>query len=384
MYIYKFINNLYIMSKYKRLDACPKTFLIKYHNEAIDDAQLYVYEYSANNSTEYGYTLYAQGNMPGIRKDVYLGYEDANNIFEGKLSEAISNQGGNFQLDCNDDQCSGHFSFSGTDETTGAPIKFSLNTCTQDRLITFSYKNTPIFQIQQTYKKELKIGDVLYSTADEKLTLDAQTNGANNTPIAICVIPDVYENFEKGDESEGGVHTARFVSLNYMNYNTPATGSKEAQLMYFGNYGVEIGNVKGGTDETSYVGGKWNTKRCIFKATNQDKTSDKVNNNGGEGYCAPACCCDRYSTPGTKPGDWYLPSVGELYQIYANKAAINEKRTAIKGSGFDDDDYWGSRESTIYQEYYVSLFGGDIGRGVKSSPSHVLGFLAVEVSQLVN
>lgn len=151
MYIYKFMNNLYIMSKYKRLDACPKTFLITYHNEAIDDAQLYVYEYSANNSTEYGYTLYAQGNMPGIRKDVYLGYEDANNIFEGKLSEAISNQGGNFQLDCNDDQCSGHFSFSGTDETTGAPIKFSLNTCTQDRLITFSYKNTPIFSIKQTY-----------------------------------------------------------------------------------------------------------------------------------------------------------------------------------------------------------------------------------------
>ena len=372
------------MSKYKRLDACPKTFLIKYHNEAIDDAQLYVYEYPANNSTEYGYTLYAQGNMPGIRKDVYLGYEDANNIFEGKLSEAISNQGGNFQLDCNDDQCSGHFSFSGTDETTGAPIKFSLNTCTQDRLITFSYKNTPIFRIQQTYKKELEIGDVLYSTADEKLTLDAQTNGVNNTPIAICVIPDVYENLKNGDESDGGVHTARFVSLNYMNYNTPATGSKEVQLMYFGNYGVEIGNVKGGTDETSYVGGKWNTKRCIFKATNQDKTSDKVNNNGGEGYCAPACCCDRYSTPGTKPGDWYLPSVGELYQIYANKAAINEKRTAIKGSGFDDDDYWGSRESTIYQEYYVNLLNGSIGRGVKSSPSHVLGFLAVEVSQLVN
>ena len=374
------------MSKYKRLDACPKTFLIKYHNEAIDDAQLYVYEYPANNSTEYGYTLYAQGNMPGIRKDVYLGYEDANNIFEGKLSEAISNQGGNFQLDCNDDQCSGHFSFSGTDETTGAPIKFSLNTCTQDRLITFSYKNTPIFRIQQTYKKELKIGDVLYSTADEKLTLYAQTNGANNTPIAICVIPDVYENFEKGDESEGGVHTARFVSLNYMNYNTPATGSKEAQLMYFGNYGVEIGNVKGGTDETSYVGGKWNTKRCIFKATNQDKTSDKVNNNGGEGYCAPACCCDRYSTPGTKPGDWYLPMPGELYELYANKTVINEKRTYIKGSGFiESTQYWSSRESSSSDEYAVYLGNGKVTSHYKNNfDVYVLGFLAVEVSQLVN
>ena len=371
------------MNKYKRLDACPKTFLIKYHNEAIDDAQLYVYEYSANNSTEYGYTLYAQGNMPGIRKDVYLGYEDANNIFEGKLSEAISNQGGNFQLDCNDDQCSGHFSFSGTDETTGAPIKFSLNTCTQDRLITFSYKNTPIFQIQQTYKKELEIGDVLYSTADEKLTLYAQTNGANNTPIAICVIPDVYENLKNGDESDGGVHTARFVSLNYMNYTTPATGSKEAQSMYFGNYNVTVGNVKGGTDETPYVyvGGKWNTKRCVFNATNQDKTSNKVENKSDAGYCAPACCCERYSTLGTNPGDWYLPSNGELSKLYENKTTIGKARISLSGydSNFFDDIYWSSREENQYNEYLVRFDNSYIRYGNKDENHYVLGFLAVEV-----
>lgn len=365
------------MSKYKRLDACPKTFSITYHNEAIDDAQLYVYEYPAN---KYNYTLYAQGNIPGIRKDVYLGYEDANNIFEGKLSEAISNQGGNFQLDCNDDQCSGHFSFSGTDDT-GAPIKFSLNKCTQDRLITFSYNETPIFQIQQTYEKELKIGDVLYSTNDNKLTLDAQTNGVNNTPIAICVIPDVYENLKTGDESADGVHTARFVSLNYMNYTTPATGSKDIQKIYFGNYQVTIGNTRGGTVETSYVGGKWNTKRCVFKATNQDKTSDKVDNNPEEGYCAPACCCDRYSTPGTKQGDWYLPMPGELYQLANNKTVINEKRTALVGSGFNesDDYYWSSRENTVFNEYIINLINGGIGYYSKRSYGYALGFLALEV-----
>ena len=365
------------MSKYKRLDACPKTFSITYHNEAIDDAQLYVYEYPAN---KYNYTLYAQGNIPGIRKDVYLGYEDANNIFEGKLSEAISNQGGNFQLDCNDDQCSGHFSFSGTDDT-GAPIKFSLNKCTQDRLITFSYNETPIFQIQQTYEKELKIGDVLYSTNDNKLTLDAQTNGVNNTPIAICVIPDVYENLKTGDESADGVHTARFVSLNYMNYTTPATGSKDIQKIYFGNYQVTIGNTRGGTTKDSQVGGKWNTKRCVFKATNQDKTSDKVDNNPGEGYCAPACCCDRYSTPGTKQGDWYLPMPGELYQLANNKTVINEKRTALVGSGFNesDDYYWSSREDTVFNEYIINLINGGIGYYSKCSTGYALGFLALEV-----
>ena len=233
--------------------------------------------------------------------------------------------------------------------------------------------------VPQTEPKPV-IGSILYSTNDNKLTLDAQTNRADNTPIAICVIPDVYENFEKGDESEGGVHTARFVSLNYMNYDSPSTGSKEAQSMYFGNYGTTIGNVKGGTDETSYIGGKWNTQQCVSKATNQDKTSDKVDNNPGEGYCAPACCCVAYSTPGTKPGDWYLPTIGELYQIYANKTIINKKRAAIKGSGFSQGDfYWSSREYSSNLEYYVYLDIGSIGNRGKNNRNYVLGFLALEV-----
>ena len=68
------------------------------------------------------------------------------------------------------------------------------------------------------------------------------------------------ENFKNGDDSTGAVKTARFVSLNYMNYDSPSTGSKDSQDICFGNNGVTIGNVKGGTDKTSYIGGKWNTQ----------------------------------------------------------------------------------------------------------------------------
>ncbi len=230
-------------------------------------------------------------------------------------------------------------------------------------------------------KPKLEIGSILYSTNDNKLTLDAQTNGVNNTPIAICVIPDVYENLKNGDESNGGVHTARFVSINYMNCDTPKTGSKEAQSMHFGNFEFTIGNVKGGTTKDSQVGGIWNTKRCVFKATNQDKTSDKVDNNSGTGYSPAACCCDRYSTPGTKPGDWYLPSLGELYQITNRKSDINKARTALVGSGFSesDDYYWSSREDTVYNEYIINLYNGGVGYYSKASTGYVLGFLAVEV-----
>ncbi|MDY5929605.1 MAG: hypothetical protein SPJ27_06190 [Candidatus Onthovivens sp.] len=152
-----------------------------------------------------------------------------------------------------------------------------------------------------------------------------------------------------------------------MNCDSPSTGSKEAQYMYFGNSGTTVGNVKGGTDKTSYIGGKWNTQQCVSKATNQDKTSDKVDNNPGEGYCAPACCCERYSTPGTNPGDWYLPMPGELYQIYANKVAINEKRTALVGSGFSESTgYWSSREYSSDREYYVLLNNGFIYNNIKN------------------
>ena len=230
-------------------------------------------------------------------------------------------------------------------------------------------------------KKKPAVSDILYSTADGKLTLDAQTNNKDNTPIAICVIPEVTENFKNGDNSTGAVKTARFVSLNYMNYNTPTTGSDNQQYIYFGNYGTTIGNVKGGTDKTAYIGGKWNTQQCLSKATNQDQNiCDGVTNNSDTGYSPAACCCVAYSTPGTKPGDWYLPMPGELYQIYANKAAINEKRTAIKGSGLSDDGYWSSRENSGRYEYNVLFYNGTIDNCSKSYKFLcVLGFLALEV-----
>ena len=240
---------------------------------------------------------------------------------------------------------------------------------------------TPVKLDASSSKKTPAVADVLYSTSDGKLTLDAQTNNVDNTPIAICVIPEVTENFKNGDDSTGAVKTARFVSINYMNYNTPTTGSDNFQYMMFGNYGTTIGNVKGGTDKTAYIGGKWNTQQCLSKATNQDQNiCYGVTNNSGTGYCAPACCCVAYSTPGTKSGDWYLPMPGELYQIYANKTAINEKRTAIKGSGFSESNfYWSSREYSSNIEYYVSLNNGNIFQRSKNIDHYVLGFLALEV-----
>ena len=240
-----------------------------------------------------------------------------------------------------------------------------------------SVNMSPVKLDSSSTKKTPAVADVLYSTSDGKLTLDAQTDNVDNTPIAICVIPEVTENFKNGDNSEGAVKTARFVSLNYMNYNTPTIGNKDTQYMMFGNYGTTIGNVKGGDDKT---GGKWNTQQCLSKATNQDVICDGVTNSGRTGYSPAACCCVAYSTPGTKSGDWYLPAIGELREIYANKTAINEKRTAIKGSGFSKSDYyWSSLENSSGTEYFFDLQYGSLGSSTKASGYYVLAFLALEV-----
>ena len=243
---------------------------------------------------------------------------------------------------------------------------------------------SPVKLDSSSSKKTPVVGDILYATANGKLTLDAQTNIGSaiviNKPIAICVIPEVTENFKNGDDSTGAVKTARFVSLNYMNCDTPTTGDTVGHYILFGNNGTTIGNVKGGTDATAYIGGKWNTQKCLHACTKENKDlTNGVSNSYDPGYCAPACCCVAYSTPGTKPGDWYLPMPGELYQIYANKTAINEKRTTLVGTGFSDDEfYWSSREFSSNGEYGVGINNGLIGSGDKDAEYYILGFLALE------
>ena len=237
---------------------------------------------------------------------------------------------------------------------------------------------SPVKLDSSSIKKKPAVGDVLYSTSDGKLTLDAQTNNVDNIAIAICVIPEVLENFSEGDDSTGAIKTARFASINYMNYNAPAIGNKDYQWMMFGNYDKVIGNVKGGTSETSYIGGKWNTKKCLYACTKENKDlTNGVTSSVETGYCAPACCCVAYSTHGTKQGDWYLPMPGELYQIFVNKAVIDEKRTTLVGKGFYDSTHWSCREYDSKSEYFVGLTGY-VNPSGKFTSNAVLAFLALE------
>lgn len=146
------LNKASTTSNYVKRDNCPATFTIKKHNDAIMDSSLYVIEIltlSENGYYKvYVYDLFYTG---GTKKQIYLGYEDTNKIFTNKLQSIITTQV--TTLDSDTAGCSAK-AYLIPNDNTGAPIKFSLNKCTADRIITFSYKNTPIFKINQTYTQE--------------------------------------------------------------------------------------------------------------------------------------------------------------------------------------------------------------------------------------
>lgn len=140
--------NISSIKNYKKLVDCPKEFTLTKHNDEITDSSLQVIEQKLlNNKVTYSYSISTGTNIIlGTPKDVYLGYEDINKIFDGNLSSVMTAYSAT--LDSDVTGCSAKLSRA---DTTGALIKYSLNKCTADRIITFSYKNTPIFKINQTY-----------------------------------------------------------------------------------------------------------------------------------------------------------------------------------------------------------------------------------------
>lgn len=152
-----------LSSKYKKLVDCPKTFTLTKHNDAIADTSLQVIEQQLlQGNISYNYTISTGTNIIiGTKKDVYLGYEDTDKIFTNKLGSIITAQ---VQADLESDTvgCSAK-AYLIPNDNTGALIRYSLNRCTKDRTITFSYNSLPIFQIKQSYYTGPTTPSLLYA-----------------------------------------------------------------------------------------------------------------------------------------------------------------------------------------------------------------------------
>lgn len=240
----------------------------------------------------------------------------------------------------------------------------------------------PLTIDESSVTKGIYFGSILYSTADGKLVLDETTNNIKNTPIAIACDANCTENYKTGEQDDTQAKTAKFVSLNYMDYEHPGEGRNGYQTMSVGNYGTVVGADKG--NDYTQVGGKYNTQKYLDAATKQDShVCAGVTNKSDAGYSPAACCCAAYSTLGTKPGDWYLPSQCELAYMFSSyqKKSVNEARQKVMGSNYYEYDYWCSTESDANNAYYISGKDGSKKTDSKMYSKSVLAFLSVEQPQ---
>ena len=115
---------------------------------------------------------------------------------------------------------------------------------------------------------------------------------------------------------------------------------------YFDVPGVD--NIKDHTLAITDLDGKKNTSTILAYC--------KAN-----GYSCPAFeYVNSYKTEGTKAGDWYLPSMGELYAIYGNMGVLNVALGKIAATRLVVGDYWSSSETSDYGAWLLYFYNGNV------------------------
>ena len=74
--------------------------------------------------------------------------------------------------------------------------------------------------------------------------------------------------------------------------------------------------------------------------------------------------CYDYAEDGVKQGEAFLPSIGELKKLFANKAAINASLNALDVALLDDW-YWSSTEGSNDYVWLLDMSSGSTGYGNK-------------------
>lgn len=118
----------------------------------------------------------------------------------------------------------------------------------------------------------------------------------------------------------------------------------------------------GGTTTTDRVTAMndWNGK-ANTAATIKASKADAITNTAqyAPGYC------NLYSRAnangkGLTAGKWWLPSLGEMFMIYANMTKINYALSLITGATqLVEDWYWTSTETSATNAWYLRLYDGD-------------------------
>ena len=147
----------------------------------------------------------------------------------------------------------------------------------------------------------------------------------NDTPIGVVYYVDNY--------------VTKIVALTDID-TTGASGSSKMYWAKLSDYNWSTGATQttGTTTAFNDMNGKNNTDKILAYIKANSKTAEAAT---ATSLYAPSAC-------GTgsmcAKGNWYLPSAGELWTLYNNKATLNSKFTSNSGAAFQENYYWSSTE----------------------------------------
>ena len=136
--------------------------------------------------------------------------------------------------------------------------------------------------------------------------------------------------------------------------------------------------------------GRGNTDKIIAQRGNKDYSSWKPTHDTEADYPA-ASCCDMFYTYGTRQGDWYLPSCGELGYIMPPFNKINDTITKIRNAYGSyvgvilsaTSDHWSSSEGSSGNVRTVNAINGCVYDSKKDTNYHTRAWLRVNSNGIV-
>ena len=124
----------------------------------------------------------------------------------------------------------------------------------------------------------------------------------------------------------------------------------------YGSDVAGITNISSSDAAKQDFNGKANTAAIIATPDTDDKTT----------YANMGTYCTKFNEMSGTYADWYIPAVGQLYEIYTNVTDINTALTNIGGTTFNTTgNYWSSSENSSNSAWYVSFLTSNVNSNSK-------------------
>ena len=147
-------------------------------------------------------------------------------------------------------------------------------------------------------------------------------------------------------------------------YTADGATDTDYKYFYWGSYGTDVNGIENKTDDTvlkADFNGKANTAAIIATPDTDSYTT----------YANMGTYCTIFNaTAAENQGftDWYIPSLGQLYEIFSNKTNINAALSVMTATQFSNIEYyWSSSECSGNYAHRVDFYYGLVSHYGKSN-----------------